>query len=399
MEEKRLSHRIASLAESATIAMATRSRELRAEGKDIIGLSMGEPDFNTPDFIKEAAKKAIDENFSKYPPVPGYESLREAICAKFLRDNGLHYEPNQIVVSTGAKQSIMNVALALVNPGDEDVLPSPYWVSYHAMAHMSEGKVVEIPCGIEQDFKLTPDQLDAHLNDQSRLMIFSSPCNPSGSLYSRTELEALAQVILKYPNLIVVSDEIYEHINFVGEHASLASIDGMMDRVVTVNGVSKAFAMTGWRIGYIGAPLWIAKACTKTQGQFTSAASGISQKAAEAAVLADPKVIDTMREAFLKRRDMLIELLGEIPEFKLNKPGGAFYLFPEIDELFGKSKNGKTIEDANDLCMYLLNEAGVALVSGEAFGNPKCLRISYAASDEDLREAARRIKEALLGFE
>ncbi len=396
---KKLSHRIASLAESATIAMASRSRELRAEGKDIIGLSMGEPDFNTPDFIKEAAKKAIDENYSNYPPVPGYLSLREAICEKFKRDNQLSYEPNQLVVSTGAKQSIMNVVLSLVDPGEEVILPSPYWVSYHAMAHMSEGKVVEIPCGIEQDFKLTPEQLNANLSDNSRLMIFSSPCNPSGSLYSKEELEALAKVILNYPKLIVVSDEIYEHINFVGEHTSLASIEGMMEKVVTVNGVSKAFAMTGYRIGYIGAPLWIAKACTKTQGQFTSGASGISQKAAEAAVLADPKVTYGMRDAFLARRDMMIGLLGEIAEFKLNKPGGAFYLFPEVDDLFGKSKNGFTIHNANDLCMFLLNEAGVALVSGEAFGNPKCLRISYAASEKDLREAARRIKEALLGFE
>lgn len=395
---EKLSHRIASLAESQTIAMAARSRELRAQGKDVIGLSMGEPDFNTPDFIKDAAKQAIDDNFTSYPPVPGYLSLREAISEKFKRDNGLDYKPTQIVVSTGAKQSIMNVALSLVDPGQEVVLPSPYWVSYYAMAHMSEGKVVEIPCGIESDFKLTPEQLDSYLNENSRLMIFSSPCNPSGSVYTKTELEALAEVMKKYPNLIVVSDEIYEHINFIGDHCSLASIDGMMDKVVTVNGVSKAFAMTGWRIGYIGAPEWIAKACTKTQGQFTSGASGISQKAAEAAVKADPQVTHEMRDAFLSRRNMLIGLLSEIPEFKLNEPGGAFYLFPEVDELFGKTKDGHTIQDAQDLCMYLLDKAGVALVSGQAFGNPKCIRISYAASDEQLRDAAKRIKEALAGF-
>ncbi len=393
-----LSKRIANLAESQTIAMAQRSRELRAQGHDVISLSMGEPDFDTPDFIKEAAKQAIDDNFTSYPPVAGYQSLKEAISKKFRRDNQLDYQPSQIVVSTGAKQSIMNVVQCLVDPGDEVILPTPYWVSYRAMVELSKGESVYVNCSIDNDFKMTPDQLRANLSDKSKLMIFSSPCNPSGSVYTIQELEALAEVILEHPNLYVVSDEIYEHINFGGKHVSIASVDGMMDRVITVNGVSKAFAMTGWRIGYIGAPEWIAKACNKIQGQFTSGASSISQKATEAAVSADPEVTVAMRDAFLARRDKMIGWLKEIPGFQLNTPPGAFYLFPNISAYFGTSNGDFTINNADDFCNYLLNEAHVAIVTGSAFGNDNCVRLSYAASEESLKEAAERIKNALKGF-
>lgn len=383
------------MAESATLAMARMARELKAEGKPVISLSLGEPDFNTPDFVKEAGKQAIDENYSHYPPVNGYLPVREAISKKFLRDNNLNYSPDQIVVSTGAKQSIANVVLSLVNPGDEVILPGPYWVSYAEIVKMAGGIPVVLPTSIENDFKITPAELEAGITDRTRLMIYSSPCNPSGSAYSKEELTELAAVIARHESVFVISDEIYELINFESEPVSLASNAAIYDRVITVNGVSKAFAMTGYRLGYIGAPTWIAKACAKIQGQFTSAPSGISQMAAKAAVEADPALVSHMRETFLKRRDMMIAKLREIPGMTLNVPGGAFYLFPDISAYFGKSADGRTISNSGDLCMYILETEYVALVAGEAFGSPNCMRISYAASDEELREACARIARAL----
>ena len=383
------------LSESATLAMARMARELRAEGHDVIALSLGEPDFNTPDFIKEAAKKAIDDNFTKYPPVAGYADLREAISVKFKRDNGLDYGPNQIVASTGAKQTIANVVMALVSPGDEVLLPAPFWVSYSEIVKLAGGTPVIITTDIDADFKVSPEQLESHIGPKTRMMIFSSPCNPTGSVYNREELAGLAAVIAKHPELAVICDEIYELIRFEGEHVSLASFSEVYDQVITVNGVSKGFSMTGWRLGYMGAPEWIAKACAKMQGQTTSAPSSISQKASTAAVLADPSTVDYMREAFFKRRGLMLELLGQISGLKLNVPEGAFYIFPECSSYFGTSWEGGQINNASDLCMYLLQQAHVAVVTGDAFGAPNYFRISYAASEDTLREAAQRMKKAL----
>jgi len=390
------SERVQKMEISATLAMAAKARELKNEGKDIIGLSLGEPDFTIPEFIKESAKQAIDENYNSYSPVDGYADLKQAIALKFKRDNGLTYGLDQIVVSTGAKQSLYNVAMAIINPGDEVILPAPYWVSYRDIVKLADGVPVEVKTTIDADFKMTPEQLRAAITDKTRMLWFSSPCNPSGSFYHQSELEALAEVLNDYPNIIVVSDEIYEHINFSKEsHASIASIPSLYDRVVTVNGVSKAFAMTGWRIGYIGAPAWIAKACNKLQGQVTSGANAIAQRAVITALEAPVSKIDYMIEAFHQRRDLVLKLLGSIPGFKLNIPEGAFYVFPDISEYFGKTLRGKTINNASDFSLYLLEEAGVATVTGEAFGDSNCIRISYAASEDSLKEAIRRISEAL----
>ena len=390
-----LSDRINNLSTSQTLAMAALARELKAQGKDIISLSLGEPDFNTPDFVKEAAKKAIDENYSTYTPVDGYPELKEAICKKFKRDNDLDYKPNNIVVSTGAKQSLYNIAQVMLNNGDEVILPAPYWVSYFEIIKLSGGVPVEVPTSIDTDFKITAEQLEKAITPKTKMVWYSSPCNPSGSVYSREELTALAKVLEKHPNIYVVSDEIYEHINFSGTFCSIASIPGMLEKTITVNGVAKAFAMTGWRIGYIGAPEFIAKACTKIQGQVTSGANSIAQRATIAAVEADPKVLNYMVEAFHKRRDLVVGLIKEIPGLKINVPEGAFYVFPDVSSYFGKTLNGTKIENATDFSMYLLAEANVATVTGEAFGNPDCIRFSYATSEELLTEAMRRIKEAL----
>lgn len=387
--------RIQNLLESQTLAMARKSRELKAEGKDIISLSLGEPDFATPDFIKKAAIEAIENDFSHYTAVPGDASLLKAISHKFKRDNNLEYAPEQIIASTGAKQSIINVIMSLVNPGDQVVLPAPYWVSYKAMVQVAEGEPIEVLAGVESDYKITPEQLRGVLNAKSKILLFSSPCNPTGSVYTQSELESLADVLRDFPEVVVISDEIYEHINFGEKHFSFAQIPGMYERTVTVNGVSKGFAMTGWRLGYLGAPKWIADACNKIQGQFTSAPSSISQKAAEAAVMADPSEIGYLRDAFLKRRDLVFELLNEIPGLKTNLPQGAFYFFPDISALYGKSYNGHNIQNSDDFCMYLLNEAYVATVPGEAFGAPDCFRLSYAASESDLTQALKRIQSAV----
>ena len=390
-----LSDRILSLEESQTIAMARQSRELIDSGVDIISLSLGEPDFDTPDFIKDAAKKAIDDNFSHYTPVPGLVELRKAISTKFKRDNKLAYAPDEIVASTGAKQTLAQLMLAIVNPGDEVIVPAPYWVSYFQMVKMAEGTPVVIEATVEADFKVTAQQVEDAITSKTKAFLFSTPCNPTGSVYSRAELAELVTVFEKYPELIIISDEIYEHINFLGEHVSIGQFESIKDRVVTVNGVSKGFAMTGWRVGYLGAPKWLAAACTKMQGQTTSATCSIAQKATEAAVLADPICTKDMREAFLRRRDLMISKLQEIEGLKLSIPQGAFYIFPDVSHYFGKSYNGTTVADANDFCMYLLNEANVATVTGEAFGSPNCMRISYAAADEILVEAVKRIKSAL----
>ncbi len=389
---KLLSDRIKNMSTSATLAMAAKARELRTQGKDIIGLSLGEPDFNIPEFIKEAAKKAIDENYSSYSPVDGYADLKQAISNKFKRDNALDYGLSQIVVSTGAKQSLANVAMVILNKGDEVILPAPYWVSYSDIVKLAEGIPVEVPTSIESDFKMTPEQLEAAITPKTKMIWFSSPCNPSGSVYSKEELEGLALVLKNYPDILVVSDEIYEHINFRGKHESIASINGMYERTITVNGVSKAFAMTGWRIGYIGAPEWIAKACTKFQGQITSGANAIAQRSTIEALNAPVSKIQFMIDEFHKRRDLLLELLGEIDGFSLNVPEGAFYVFPDISSYFGKTLKGTTIKNASDFALYLLENANVATVTGEAFGNPNCIRISYAASEDELREAVKRIK-------
>jgi aspartate aminotransferase len=390
-----LSDRINNLSTSQTLAMAALARELKAQGKDIISLSLGEPDFNTPDFIKEAAKKAIDENYSTYSPVDGYAELKEAICRKFKRDNDLDYKPANIVVSTGAKQSLYNIAQVMLNEGDEVILPAPYWVSYYEIVKMSGGVPVEVPTTVESDFKITPEQLEKAITPKTKMIWYSSPCNPSGSVYSREEFTAIAKVLEKYPNIYVVADEIYEHINFSGTFCSIASVPGMFERTITVNGVAKAFAMTGWRIGYIGAPEFIAKACTKMQGQVTSGANSIAQRATIAAVDADPKVLNYMVEAFHKRRDLVVGLIKEIPGLKINVPEGAFYVFPDVSSFFGKTLRGTLIKDATDFSMYLLAEANVATVTGDAFGNPDCIRFSYATSEEQLTEALRRIKEVL----
>lgn len=393
--EKYLSQRIKSLSESQTIAMSAKSRAMKAQGIDVISLSLGEPDFNTPDFIKEAAHQAIDQNITHYPPVPGFQEVREAISKKFKRDNQLDYSANQIVISTGAKQSLSNVILSLVNEGDEVIVPAPYWVSYIELVKLAGGIPQYVKSSVESDFKITAEQLKKAITPKSKLIIFSSPCNPSGSVYSKEELAALKDVILEHPGLFVISDEIYELINFGTKHYSMASFPEIYDRVITVNGVSKGFAMTGWRIGYIGAPEWIAKACTKMQGQITSGASTISQKAAQAAVEADPSQVNAMKATFLKRRDLMLQLLSEIEGIKCNIPTGAFYLFPNIEAYFGKKYGDVVIDNADDLCMYLLEEGRVAMVTGSAFGNPECVRLSYAAAESELIEAAKRIKEAL----
>ncbi|MDM9632759.1 pyridoxal phosphate-dependent aminotransferase [Robiginitalea aurantiaca] len=392
---KYLSDRINNMSTSATLAMAAKARELRNEGKDIIGLSLGEPDFNIPDFIKEAAKEAIDQNYSSYSPVDGYADLKNAISKKFKRDNALEYSASQIVVSTGAKQSLANVAMVLLNPGDEVILPAPYWVSYSDIVKLAGGIPVEVPTDIASDFKITPDQLRNAISPKTKMIWYSSPCNPSGSVYSREELEGLAAVLRDHPDIFVVSDEIYEHINFRSGHTSIAGIDGMYERTITVNGVSKAFAMTGWRIGYIGAPEWIARACTKFQGQITSGANAIAQRATIAALEAPVSSIQFMIDEFRKRRDLILELLSEIDGFRVNVPEGAFYVFPDISSFFGKELRGKTVKDASDFALYLLEEANVATVTGAAFGNPNCIRISYAASEKEIREAVRRISEAV----
>ncbi|SDW36139.1 aspartate aminotransferase [Lutibacter oricola] len=390
-----LSDRINNLPASATLAMAAKARELKGQGKDIIGLSLGEPDFNTPDFIKEAAKQAIDENYNSYSPVDGYADLKDAVIAKFKRDNNLEYKPSQIVVSTGAKQSIANTLQVLLNPGDEVLLPAPYWVSYSALAILSEATYKEIPSSIDTDFKITPEQLEAAITPKTKLILFNSPNNPSGTIYSEADYRALAAVLEKYPNIYVLSDEIYEHINYGAETFSFAAIPSMYDRTITVNGVAKAFAMTGWRIGYIGAPEWIARACNKMQGQITSGANCIAQRATIAALEAPVSKIDYMVEEFHKRRDIVLELLGEIDGFKLNVPEGAFYVFPDVSAFFGKELNGVKIENASDFALYLLEYANVATVTGDAFGAPDCIRISYAASEEQIREAISRIAKAV----
>jgi len=391
-----LSDRIKSMEESATIAMSRKSRELNALGKDVISLSLGEPDFNTPDFIKDAAKEGMDQNYTKYMAVPGYEDLRESISRKFLRDNNLNYSKDQIVVSTGAKQSIANVVLTLINPGDEVIVPCPYWVSYIEIVKLAGGIPVFVPSGIENDFKITGEQLQNAITEKTKLMIFSSPCNPTGSVYSKNELEDLAHVIENNASLMVICDEIYEHINFMGKHESLAQFSNVYDQVITINGVSKAWAMTGWRLGYIGAPKEIAAACTKMQGQFTSGTSSISQRAAIAAMDADPKVLQSMIQSFKSRRDLVLAKLSNMEGVKINEPEGAFYVFPDISSFFGKSDGKVTIENASDLCVYLLSEALVALVTGDAFGDPNCIRISYAASEEVLKKALSRVEVALL---
>ncbi len=390
-----LSDRINNLSTSATLAMAAKARELRAEGKDIIGLSLGEPDFNTPDFIKDAAIQAINDDYNSYTPVDGYVELKQAIITKFKRDNNLTYTLPQIVVSTGAKQSLANVAAAMINPGDEVILPCPYWVSYNDIVQLSEGVPVEVKTSIDTDFKMTAAQLEAAITPKTKMIWFSSPCNPSGSLYSKTELRALANVLQNHPHIYVVSDEIYEHINFVGGHASMAQFEDMYDRTITVNGVSKAFAMTGWRIGFIGAPSWIARACNKMQGQITSGANCIAQRAVITAMEANPSKVQYMVDEFKNRRDLVLNLLDDIDGFKTNTPEGAFYVFPDISSFFGKTLRGKTISNASDFSLYLLEEALVATVTGDAFGNPNCIRISYAASQEQLIKAIKRIKESL----
>ena len=393
-----LSNRILNMAESETLAMTAKARELKAQGKDVISLSIGEPDFNTPDEVKEAAKKAIDDNFTHYPPVPGYQDLREAVSAKFLRDNGLEYKPEQIVVSTGGKQALYQVVQVLVNPGDEVIIPTPFWVSYKEFVRLAGGTPVYVKTTLENDFKVTPAQLEAAITPKTKLIMFSSPSNPTGMLYSREELKGIAEVVAKHENLFVVSDEIYEHINFVGKHQSIAQFPEVKERVVTVNGVAKGFAMTGWRIGFIGAPLVIAKACNKLQGQVTSATCSIAQKATVKAMLMDPATspdIINMRNIFLQRRDMVYKLLCDIPGLKVRMPQGAFYFFPDCSSYYGKSFNGKKIENSTDMAFYLLNEANVATVMGSAFGDDSCIRLSYATSEDLLREALRRIKEAL----
>lgn len=395
MSNQFLSNRINNLTTSQTLAMAAKARELKEQGVDVISLSLGEPDFNAPKFIKEAAIQAVKDNYSKYPPVEGYKELREAISKKFKRDNNLNYSPSQIVVSTGAKQSLYNVAHVMINPGDEVVIPAPYWVSYAEIVKMAEGIPVEVPTSIESDFKITPEQLEAAITPKTKMIWFCSPCNPSGSVYSQGEFEAIAKVLEKYPNVFILSDEIYEHINFSGSYCSIGTIGNLIDRTITVNGIAKAFAMTGYRIGYIGAPEFIAKACTKMQGQVTSGANSIAQRATITAVEADPSVLSEMVAAFKNRRDLVVGLLRDIPGVKINVPEGAFYVFPDMSFFFGKTYQGVKINDANDLSMYLLEKAHVATVTGDAFGNPNCIRMSYATSEDQLIEAFKRIKEAL----
>ena len=383
------------MATSATLAMAAKARELRQAGENIIGLSLGEPDFTVPDFVKDAAIKAVEDNYHSYTPVDGYADLKQAVITKFKRDNNLTYTASQIVVSTGAKQSLYNLAQVLLNPGDEVLLPAPYWVSYSDISKIAGGVPVEIKTSIDRDFKVTPQELEKAITPKTKMMIYSSPCNPSGSVYSKQELRALADVLVKYPQIIVISDEIYEHINFTQQHASMAHFEDMYDRTVTVNGVSKAFSMTGWRIGYIGAPEYIARACNKMQGQVTSGANCIGQKAAVTALENSPSKIKYMIDAFKERRGLILGLLADIDGFKINEPQGAFYVFPDISYYFGKTLRGTTINSATDFSLYLLENAKVATVTGEAFGDPNCIRISYAASNDDITAAMRQIKEAL----
>jgi aspartate aminotransferase len=390
-----LSERIKAMAASATLAMAQKSRELKAKGLDIISLSLGEPDFNTPGYIKEAAKKAIDDNYSKYPPVPGYNDLREAICRKFREENGINYSPDQIIVSAGGKHSLINVILSLVNPGDEVIILAPYWVSYYDQVLLAEGKPVIVDAELENDFKVKPEQLEAAITPKTRIIIFNSPSNPTGMIYSRSEMEAIARVVEKHEGVFIISDEVYEHILFEGEHVSMASFDFIYDSVITLNAVSKAYSMTGWRIGYIGAPRWIVSACDKLQGQFTSGVSSISQRAALAALTGKDDSRQKMRDAFLRRRDLICNLLKDVEGMKVRIPQGAFYVFPDISSYLGKSDGEKTISTSDDLAIWLLENAQVAVVGGDAFGAPDCIRISYATSDDLLVEAVKRIKEAL----
>ena len=390
-----LSERINSLPVSATLAMAAKARELKNQGIDIIGLSLGEPDFNTPEFIKEAAVQAVNDNWNSYSPVDGYADLKKVVCDKFKRDNKLTYEPSQIVVSTGAKQSIANVCMVLLNPGDEVLLPAPYWVSYSAIATLAEAKSIIIPSSIETNFKITPEQLEAAITPNTKLIMFNSPNNPSGSIYTEDEYKALAKVLENYPEIFILSDEIYEHINYGTPHFSFARIASLYDRTITVNGVAKAFAMTGWRIGYIGAPEWIAKACNKMQGQITSGANCIAQRATIAAISAPVTKIQYMVDEFFARREIIIKLLNEIPGFRVNQPQGAFYVFPDISYYFGKKIGERRIKNASDFALFLLEEAHVATVTGEAFGNDNCIRISYAASEKNIRTAVSRIANAL----
>jgi len=391
----KVSDRIAGMEVSPTLAMSQKSREMKAQGIDVINLSVGEPDFNTPDHIKKAAQKAIDDNYSHYSPVPGYAELRQAIVNKLKRENNLEYTTDQIVVSNGAKQSIANLMMSVINKGDEVIIPSPFWVSYSEIVKLAEGVNVFVPATIEQDFKITPEQLEAAITPKTKAFLFSSPSNPTGSLYSKEELKGLADVFAKYPDITILSDEIYEHINYVGAHESIARFESIRDRVVVINGVSKGYAMTGWRIGYIAAPLWIAKACGKLQGQMTSGASSIAQMASVAALEGDQSTTVAMREAFRKRRDLALAQLKEVPGFEIREPKGAFYLFPQVSQLFGKTNGSLTINNATDLSLYLLEDANVATVTGEAFGAPECLRLSYATSEEQMAEAIKRIKTAV----
>ena len=390
-----VSDRLASLSPSATLAMSQKSGELKAQGIDVINLSVGEPDFNTPDHIKEAAKKAIDENYSRYSPVAGYPALREAIVNKLKNENNLEYTINQISCANGAEQSVCNTLLVLDSPGDEVIIPAPFWVSYPEMVKLAEGKPVIVPAGIEQDFKITPAQLEAAITPKTKALILCSPSNPTGSVYSADELAGLAEVLKKYPEIIVIADEIYEHINYIGKHHSIAHIEGMKERTVIVNGVPKAYAMTGWRIGFIAGPEWIVKAVNKLQGQYTSGPCSVSQKAAEAAYTGTQAPVEEMRQAFERRRDLIVNLAKEIPGFEVNKPEGAFYLFPKCSYYYGKTDGSRTINNADDLAMYLLEVGHVACVGGTSFGAPECIRMSYATSDENIVEAIKRIKEAL----
>ena len=390
-----LSDRLNRLAPSATLAMSQKSSEMKAQGIDVINMSVGEPDFNTPDHIKQAAKQAIDDNYSRYSPVPGYADLRKAITEKLKRENALDYSASEILVSNGAKQSVCNAIMALVNPGDEVIIPAPYWVSYPQMVLLAGGTPVFVNAGFEQDFKRTAQQLEAAITPKTRMLILCSPSNPTGSVYGKEELKALADVILSHDDLFVLADEIYEHINYIGHHESIAQFPGMKERAIIINGVSKAYAMTGWRIGYMAAPEWIVKGCNKLQGQYTSGPCSVSQKTAEAAYTESQECVEQMRQAFERRRDLIVELAKDIPGLEVNTPQGAFYLFPKCSSFFGKSCNGRTINTSSDLAMYLLEEAHVATVGGDAFGDPDCFRMSYATSDDNIREAMRRIKEAL----
>ena len=391
----KVSNRLAALAPSQTLAMSQKSSELREQGIDVINLSVGEPDFNTPDHIKQAAKEAIDQNFSTYSPVPGYLDFRKAICQKLQRDNNLEFTPEQIVVSNGAKQSLCNTILSLVNKGDEVIIPAPYWVSYVEMVKLAEGESVIVEAGFEQNFKITPQQLEAAITPRTKMFVLCSPSNPSGSVYSQEELQGLAEVLKRHPHVYILADEIYEHINYVGKHQSIAQYAELRERIIIVNGVSKAYAMTGWRIGFIAAPLWIAKTCNKLQGQYTSGASSIAQKASVAAFAGDQSCVEVMRSAFERRRNLVVELASQIEGFKVNKPEGAFYLFPEVSAYFGKRYGERVINTSSDLAMFLLEVGHVATVAGDAFGLPNCLRFSYATSDENLVEALRRIKNTL----